>query len=531
MNVFMVFIRDHNFCRLLPKELDRSGTDNGRIKIMAFPPLGIQSLAPVVRHQGHRVRLFDTCHPQMQAEHIVQATEAERPDVIALSCLSTTTYPAIKDLSRRLKGVAPKIPLILGGAFATMNSDRILRDCPELDCVGVGEGEELFPDYLHNLADPGSVAGLVWRQDGEIVKNVLRPLLGNLDLFPFPDRTSLPIDYIESLPLDVPAVLSLDKFCTMQTSRGCPYSCIYCDIPALSQGKWRYRSAAHVLEEMQQLNDLGYRAIYFTDDHFLVNRKRIGDICRGFLERRLEFRWGCEGRVDAVAVDQLPLMKKANCNFLAFGVEAGTQKVLDRLHKKQTLQQVEHAVSEAKRHGIDRVHGFFVVGSPGETKKDIMASFRFATRLQLDTFGFNRLCTYRGTPLWQEYIDRGIIDDERDWDKWFKCSDIDPTALSGAMVNQVRMRGYARLFVRRILLRPFRTFKLLRLLGRHMKKTDIFQLLWSPFRRRTLNRKPDLPARMIELGLKEPIRIILPITGSAPSRLMANGDNSVPVSS
>ncbi|MCL4500817.1 MAG: B12-binding domain-containing radical SAM protein [Deltaproteobacteria bacterium] len=478
---------------------------------MAFPPLGIQTLAPVLRQHGHRVRLFDTCHPQMQAAQITQVVEAEPPDVIALSCLSTTTYPALKNLAGRLKAAAPNIPLIVGGAFATMNPDRILQGCSDLDCVAVGEGEELLPDYLDNIEDPGAVAGLVWRQGGKIVKNIPRPLLGDLNRFPYPDRTSLPIDYIESLPLDVPAVLSLDKFCTMQTSRGCPYSCIYCDIPSLSQGKWRHRSAAHVLGEMQQLNDLGYRSIYLTDDHFLLNRKRISAICEGIIERRLEFRWGCEGRVDAVAVDQLPLMKKANCNFLAFGVEAGTQKILDRLHKKQTLKQVEHAVSEAKRHGIDRVHGFFVIGSPGETEKDIISSFRFAARLKLDTFGFNRLCVYRGTPLWREYIGRGIIDDERDWDKWFKCSDIDSTTLPSAAVNRVRMKGYASLFAHRIFVRPLRTYKLLRLFGRHMKRTDLLKLLWSPFRHRSLSRKPELPARMIDLGLEEPVRGIFSI--------------------
>jgi anaerobic magnesium-protoporphyrin IX monomethyl ester cyclase len=506
MNVFMIYVRDQNFCRLLPEELDRLRSDHGRIKVMAFPPLGIQTLAPVLRQHGHQVRLFDTCHPQMQAEHIAQALGEEEPDVIALSCLSTTTYPALKNLAWRLKLQAPTIPIIVGGPFATMNSDHILQDCPDLDCVGVGEGEELLPDYLNNLDDPGSVAGLVWRNADEIIRNPARPLLRDLNQFPYPDRTSLPIDYIESLPLDVPAVLSLDKFCTMQTSRGCPYSCIYCDIPSLSQGKWRYRSSEHVLGEMQQLSDRGYGSIYLTDDHFLLNRKRIGEICGGIIERHLKFHWGCEGRVDAVAVDQLSIMKRANCNFLAFGVEAGTQKVLDRLHKKQTLKQVEHAVSEAKRHGIERVHGFFVISSPGETAKEVMSSFRFAARLKLDTFGFNRLCAYRGTPLWQEYVNRGIIDDERDWHKWFKCSDIDPTALPSAAVNRVRMEGYVWLFARRMFGRPIRTYKLLRMFGRHMKKSDLLRLLWSPFRRRSLSRKPELPALMMELGLEAPER-------------------------
>jgi radical SAM superfamily enzyme YgiQ (UPF0313 family) len=506
MHVFMAYVRDNNFCQVLPQRLNRSLSNDNHLKVMAFPPLGIQTLAPVLRQHGHQVRLFDTCHPQMQAEHIAQAIDAERPGVIALSCLSTTTYPALKNLAWRLKLQAPDIPIIVGGPFATMNSDHILEDCPDLDCVGVGEGEELLPDYLNNLDNLGSVSGLVWRDAARIVRNPARPLLRDLNQFPYPDRTSLPIDYIESLPLDVPAVLSLDKFCTVQTSRGCPYSCIYCDIPSLSQGKWRYRSSEHVLGEMQQLNDQGFRSIYLTDDHFLLNRKRIGEVCRGIIDRRLKFRWGCEGRVDAVAVDQLPIMKEANCNFLAFGVEAGTQKVLDRLHKKQTLKQVEHAVSEAKRHGIERVHGFFVISSPGETEKDVMSSFRFAAKLKLDTFGFNRLCAYRGTPLWQEYIDRGIIDDERDWAKWFKCSDIDPTSLSSAAVNRVRMKGYALLFVRRIFGRPIRTYKLLRIFGRHMKKSDLLKLLWSPFRRRTLSRKPELPALMIDLGLEAPER-------------------------
>jgi radical SAM superfamily enzyme YgiQ (UPF0313 family) len=506
VNIFLVYVRDEDFYQLLPEELGGSRPCDKRVKVMAFPPLGIQTLAPVVRQHGHRVQMFDTCHPQMKSEDIAQAVEEQRPDVIALSFLSTTTYPAVKALAKRLKSIAPDTPIILGGVFASMNATHILMDCPHADCVGVGEGEKLLPEYLDNLNDPSTVAGLVWRNGDKIVRNAPRPIIWDLDQYPYPDRNSLPIDYIESLPLDVPAVLSLDKFCTMQTSRGCPYSCIYCDIPALSNGKWRCRSSDHVLGEMQQLNDSGYRSIYLTDDHFLLKRKRISDICNGIIERQLEFRWGCEGRVDSLAVDQLPIMSRANCTFLAYGVESGTQKVLDRLKKDQTLEQIEYAVSEAKRHGSERAHGFFLIGSPGETEEDILESFRFASRLKLDTFGFNRLCVYRGTPLWQEYTDREVIDDERDWHKWFKCSDIDPTILPSEVVNRARMKGYAMLFTRRIFGRPIQTYKLLRTFGRYMKILDILKLISSPFYRRTLTRRPELPAKMIDLGMEEPDR-------------------------
>ena len=512
MKVFLVYVNDENFYRLLPEDMGGSKKGDARVKVMGFPPLGVETLAPVLRQAGHEVRMFDTCHPQMKEPDIAQALRDDPPDVVALSFLSTTTYPGVKSMAEVVKGVMPKVPVICGGVFATMNKERILRDCPFIDVVGVGEGEELLPDYLAHLDSLANVAGIIWRNDaGEIVTNMPRPIIKDLNQFPYPDRNSLPIDYIESLPLDVPAVLSLEKFCTMQTSRGCPYTCIYCDIPALTNGKWRFRSPEHVLGEMQQLHDQGYRSIYLTDDHFLLKRERISTICQNIIDHKFAFKWGCEGRVDSVAVDQLPIMGKSNCAFLAFGVESGTQKILDRLDKRQTLAQIEHAVSEAKRCGIERAHGFFLVGSPGETEEDILETFRFCARLKLDTYGFNRLCVYRGTPLWHEYLDRGILDDERDWAKWFKCSDIDPTVLPSEVVNRARQKGYALLFSRRLLFRPIQTLKLLHTLGRHMKYSDILRLLSSPFRRRKLNRKPELPAKMNELGLTAPIRNNTPV--------------------
>jgi anaerobic magnesium-protoporphyrin IX monomethyl ester cyclase len=184
MKVFMIYIRDENFYQFLPEKFTKSMPDDSRVKVMGLPPLGIQTLAPVVRQHGHEVMLFDTCHPQMQTAHIVQAVKQESADIIAISVLSTTTYPTAKDMAAQFKAAAPDIQIILGGVFPSMNAGHILKDCSYVDCIGVGEGEALLPEYLDNLDNPGEVAGLVWRHAEEVVHNAARPLIKDLDQFP-----------------------------------------------------------------------------------------------------------------------------------------------------------------------------------------------------------------------------------------------------------------------------------------------------------------------------------------------------------
>ncbi len=257
--------------------------------------------------------------------------------------------------------------------------------------------------------DPADVAGLTWAKDGQVVQNSGRPMERHLDQWPFPDREGLPLDFVESMPLDVPAVLSMERFTTMQTSRGCPWPCVFCDIPIFNEGKWRARSAQHVVSELKHLEECGYGSVYFVDDHFLLQPKRIEAICQGVMDAGLSIQWGFEGRVDSVAQHLFPAMAKAHCRTVMFGIESGSQKILDRFKKEQTLAEVETAVKNAKQAGIEIVHGFFAVGNPDETVEDMSATFDFASKLPLDTFGFNRLCVYRGTPLWQEYVKRGLV--------------------------------------------------------------------------------------------------------------------------
>jgi len=477
MRVVLIHVRDPQFYAL-PADTRAA---NGNVRVMGFPPIGIMSLSAVLKREGHECFLFDQANPETPNEIILEEIRRLSPRLVGLSFLSTTSYPYAKLLARQIRAAEPQVRLAFGGVFATLNADRVKRQCPEVDFVCRGDGEQLILDLLERMEDPSEVAGLTWSKDGQVVQNMDRTLDRDLDQWPFPDRESLPLDFVESMPLDVPAVLSLDRFTTMQTSRGCPWPCVFCDIPVFSEGKWRSRSPEHVVAELEHLQASGYGSVYFVDDHFLLQPKRIEAICQGINERDVQVEWGCEGRVDSVCQHLFPAMAKAHCRTLMLGIESGSQKVLDRLKKEQTLAEVETTVTNAKAAGIEIVHGFFVVGTPDETVEDVRATFDFASRLALDTFGFNRLCVYRGTPLWKEYEERGLVNEERDWYKYFKCTEIDPTCLSGETVNTERTAGFRRLFRYKIRHYPFQTARLLWRFCRHMRLRDVLYLIVKPF--------------------------------------------------
>ena len=477
MKVFLVHVRDPQFYAIPGTKRAK----NGRIQIMGFPPIGIMSLSAVLKRAGHECVIFDQANPETPSDVIIDEIRRQRPALVGLSFLSTTSYPYAKLLARQIRAADATIPLAFGGVFATLNAQLVKLQCPEVDFVCRGDGEQLLLDLIERLDAPEGVAGVTWARDGRLVHNPNRALDRDLDQWPFPDRESLPLDFIESMPLDVPAVLSMERFTTMQTSRGCPWPCVFCDIPVFNEGKWRSRSPQHVIDEFKHLTDHGYGSVYFVDDHFLLQPKRIEAICDGLIAMKNKIKYGLEGRVDSVAQHLFPKLARSGCRTVMFGIESGSQKILDRLKKEQTLQDIETAVSNAKRSGIEIVHGFFVVGIPDETEADLRATFRFASKIGIDSFGFNRMCVYRGTPLWQEYVRRGLVSDAQDWYKYFKCTSIDPTCLSGEEVHRIRSEEMRKLILYKFTHFPVQTFRLLRRFTRYMKLRDVIYLVAKPF--------------------------------------------------
>jgi radical SAM superfamily enzyme YgiQ (UPF0313 family) len=477
LRVFLIHVRDPQFYALPAK----TRAKNGNIRVMGFPPIGIMSLSSVLKEAGHECVIFDQANPDTPNHVIIDEIKRQKPALVGLSFLSTTSYPYAKILARQIRATDSTVKLAFGGVFATLNAGLVKLQCPEVDFVCRGDGEQLLLDLLTQMDAPETVGGLTWMKDGKVISNPGRPIERHLDQWPFPDRESLRLDFVESMPLDVPAVLSMERFTTMQTSRGCPWPCVFCDIPIFNEGKWRARSAEHVVTELKHLEAHGYGSVYFVDDHFLLQPKRIESICNGVRQNNLTIQWGIEGRVDSVAQHLFPAMAKAHCRTVMFGIESGSQKILDRLKKEQTLEEVTQAVTNAKKAGIEIVHGFFTVGNPDETVQDMKATFDFAGKLPLDTFGFNRLCVYRGTPLWQEYVKRGLVSDTTDWYKYFKCSEIDPTCLPGEAINSLRQQGLRKLFLYKIFHHPLQTYHLLRRFLRFMPVKDVLYLIIKPF--------------------------------------------------
>ncbi len=205
--------------------------------------------------------------------------------------------------------------------------------------------------------------------------------------------------------------------------------------------------------------------------------------------------------MDSKCLELLPVMARAGCRSLAFGVESGSQKILDRIQKNQTIEQIETAVTAAKRAGIETVHGFFLIGCPDETAEDVRQTFRLASRLPIDSLGVNRLEVFRGTPLWDEYLQRGLLDDEADWHRSIECSTVDPTVLSREEIERLRAAGMRRLIAYKLVRYPLQVLRLLGRLARNMPLRHVVHLLLKPF----LPRKPaatrsEVLARAVDMG-------------------------------
>lgn len=361
---------------------------------LVFPPMGLLYIAAALEEEGHRVEIVDGEVDNLAPEGVLQKIEASKPDVVGAGA-TTVDFEYASSILRQAKKRFGVITL-LGGAHGTVLPDQVLDENRHIDYVVRGEGEITVRELLRGIGGSGNlsqVEGISYREEGKVVNNRERSLISNLDNNSWPARHLLDNSkYLFPAPRKGMQVMT-----SIQTSRGCPYGCIYCY--RMFGRSIRFRDPKLVVDEIEDLiTRWDVRFISFVDDTFTVDRGRVIEICGQIIRRKLKFSWACLVRADTVEENMLRRMKEAGCEQVSIGVESGNQEVLSRTKKGITLEQCIEAYQLLKKVGFE-TRGSFMLGLPYENAQTLRNTVDFAKKLQLDRAFFNICTPYPGTPL------------------------------------------------------------------------------------------------------------------------------------
>ncbi len=366
------------------------------------PPMGLILIAAVLESKGYSVNLIDANFLGLKPADIMPLLGDT--DVLGLTSMTPTVSRAI-DIAREVKVEKPDLPVIMGGPHATLLPDETMAVAPEVDIIVRGEGEESFVNLLTALEDRRSlenVRGITYRKDGVVVNNSPSPEISDLNSLPFLAYHLIPLKSYKPHPPHGRAF----PFAVLITSRGCPYDCGYCSKPVFGK-RFRGQSPARVADEIAWLKEkYGIREIAFYDDSFTLDMDRAFKICEELIRRKLNIIWSCETRVNLVDATLLRKMKQSGCYSISYGLESGSQEILDVIDKGTTLEQAEKAVRYTREAGIHAI-GYFMIGSPGETPDTIKQTIRFAKKLKVDFAQFSITTPFPGTRLYDLYLEGG----------------------------------------------------------------------------------------------------------------------------
>lgn len=204
----------------------------------------------------------------------------------------------------------------------------------------------------------------------------------------------------------------------------------------------------NTLDELLQLESEGYKQLVFVDDNFTLNPARVIELCRGMRKEKLDLEWIAEGRVDVWSSEMFREMVAAGLRVMYFGIENANQRLLDYYNKKVTPEQAEKAVRAARKAGVDIIVGSFVIGASDETREEIKNTIEFAKRIPLDIPQFNILCAYPGNDLWDEFVEKGVIDEEKYWETGINLSKVAADAVPLEVIRQMLNKAFASFVMR-----------------------------------------------------------------------------------
>lgn len=368
-------------------------------------PLGIAYIAAELERRGHDVSVRDYEVEHFDKTDLQDLLNRIKPDITGISFRSSS-YASAKRIFSTIKEVSSDMKIALGGHHATAFPEETLKDM-EADFIIRGEGEYAMAELLDALN--GKVAfekikGLTYKKAGQVISNESSELIENLDALGFPAWHLFPIEKYA-----IGSIL---------TSRGCPFSCIYCD-KGVSTRKVRFRSPQNIYQEIKAFEEkYKKRRLYFVDDYFLLHKNRLSEIFALLInDEHLKLKWYCQARVDGIDKEILTNAKKSGCYMIIFGIESGDKAELEYMNKKATLEQAEEAVRLTREAGI-KARANFMIGFPISTHATISNSLRFARKIKADLYRFFIVSPLPNTILWErlEKLYPNLAD--AGWDKF-----------------------------------------------------------------------------------------------------------------
>ena len=369
-----------------------------------WTPLSLAYCAAVLREDGFEVSLIDSIIEERSFDSLREYIGDYRPDAVIINAVT----PSIKsDLSTAdyIKNVDPHIIVAVIGIHGSALPDETLAMNSNVDFVVRHEPEMVVRNLCRSLREGGngkSVKGLSYRQEEGYRHNETEDFIDDLDILPYPAY-----DLIQTEKYTLP--FSHKRFLLIATGRGCNFGCNFCADHVYYGRKVRLRSPQRVVEELAHWEQrLGIRDYLFWSESFTLNRQYACEVSYRIIESGLKINWICNSRVDHVDDDMLALFRQAGCSLIGYGVESGKDETLKRMNKRMSKEQIERAVSLARKNGIEVV-AHTILGFPGESEEDIKETVRFVKKLDIGFAQFYCAVPFPGSRLYEEARKNGWI--------------------------------------------------------------------------------------------------------------------------
>jgi len=383
-------------------------------------PLGVLYIGALLKREGFTVSVIDGEIEGLSIKETVDRILDTKPDLVGFSLMTPQLMTALA-CSAVIKQLRSEVTIVLGGAHvdSTKGDAFTIANC--FDLAIHGEGEFPLLQVCQNIRDHGvrtptgvenlqeciqNVSNVVYRdqQTGKVVENAARSFLMELDQLP-----SVDYDMVDMSKYSIPTLAGRHAI-SMMLSRGCPFSCTYCDAPITMGKKIRFWSMDRIVSDIKFYKQkYGVKDFAFKDSTFTAKKTWIVEFCNRLIAENLDIKWRINTRANLVPPPILDLMAKAGCYMINFGVESGDEDILKRIKKQVDLDEVIDAFERCRKLGI-RTYATFLMGSPGETDESARRTVQFSKRIRPSLAMFFVATAYPGTPMYDQALAAGEIE-------------------------------------------------------------------------------------------------------------------------